>query len=1170
MKIACLDIKAFGNITDVTLDFSSKTPGLHIIYGLNEAGKSTLLRALKGFLYGIPVRTSDNFLYEYSKLMIGGTLVNSDGKKLTFWRIKRNVGDLLDVDKKVLDSGILSKFLHGIEEPLFDTLFGIDHETLVSGGRDILEQKGEIGQALFSAGAGLSSLHDVIKNLEKEYEDLFKSGGSKPELNKAIREFQDHKKKIRDLSLSSHVWKEQEEALKEASRKLDDIDKQKQLSSTELERLKRLQRSLPHLSKRQALLGRLAALGPMDHLPYDFSRQLQVAVENEKRSQEILVKALSRKEGLEGKQKSVSVRKDVFEQAETIENFHQRLGAQRKAQEDRPHLHEEMIKCRAEAESLINQAAPNLNLSKRAEIKAILGKKQSFIKLGNRFARIQESRDQAERREKGLAVASKKAKRYLDATPEVFNTQELSTAINVARKVGDLDERIRSQSQEIQTLQISVETESKQLSLWQGSSEELLLINLPFAETIDRYAENFREANDAIQIAKENQDKAREELDSIKLDIKIMDKTCVIPTEDELLQSRVKRDKGWQLVKQAWLNGEDVSEETRTFGGDSDLPEAYEESVQVSDDLSDRLRNEVERVHKYATLLSQVEKLEEQLQRWEKSEKETVKKLAKLEDSWRASWVDCKVEPQSPREMRSWRAHFLEIRQQFEEQNKKKDQLKSLLYQRKSLRKNLLGALSQVGEKVKFQEDELEPVLVYADKVLQKLEDLADKRSSVLIEFDRLSNELECAVEDLKISQKALDEWQKEWSAALTGLAISEDASSEEATGLLEKLQTSMERLDKAEGLKLRLENIDDDQEEFDKAVYALVKNVAPELKDIPSYQAVVKLQALLTESRKAKTFRDKLIEDLEETEEEIRLAKVELKFAIDKKTELRKQARCDDDQLHEVDKKFIEFVKANEDLKKLEQTLMDIAEGVLLEDMEKQAHGIDPDSLLGQIEALADKIKNEYDPQIKVLSEHKGEIKKELQLMDGSNKAAIKQEDAQNALAKVHRLAEQYIRFRVAAVILLKEIDRYRKEHQDPILKIASKYFRELTQGSFDGLRSDVDDHGNQILVGVCPDEIIKTVGEMSSGTRDQLYLALRLATIEWRIDNHESIPFIADDILVNFDDDRSKATLKALANLAKKNQVVLFTHHKAVVNLGKNLRQDNNVVIHDLTKAS
>ncbi len=653
MKIARLDIKAFGNLTDVTLNFSSDTPGLHIIYGPNEAGKSTALRALKGFLYGIPVRTSDGFLHGYSKLRIGGTLVNSDGKELTFWRLKRNVGDLLDADQKVLDSEILSEFLYGIEEPLFDTLFGIDHETLVSGGRDILEQKGEVGQILFSAGAGLSSLHDVIKKLEEEYEDLFKIGGSKPKLNKSIKEFRDLKKDIRDFSLSSHTWKEQDKALEEASRKMDDIEKQKEVSSTELERLKRLQRSLSPLSKRQILLGKLAELGSMDYLPYDFSHRLKEVVDKEERSQGRLKRALSRKDHLEGKQESVSVRKDIIEQAEIIENFHQRLGAQRKAQDDRPHLHEEMIKCRAEAENLINQAAPNLNFSKKAEIKAILGKKQSLIKLGNRFARFRESLDQAERRKKDLTVASNKAKRDLDATPEVVKTQGLVSVIDVARKAGDLDERIRSQGQEIQVLRTSAETESQQLGLWHGSLEELLLISLPSTATIDRYAEDFRDANDALRNANENQDKAREELDRFQLDLKTMDKTGAIPTEDELLQSRTKRDQGWQLVKRAWLNEEDVSEKTRAFGGDSDLPEAYEESVQVSDDLSDRLRNEAERVHKYAALLSQVEKLEEQLQRWEKSETSAAAKVAQLEDSWRASWGDREVAPPSPRAMGS-------------------------------------------------------------------------------------------------------------------------------------------------------------------------------------------------------------------------------------------------------------------------------------------------------------------------------------------------------------------------------------------------------------------------------------------------------------------------------------------------------------------------------------
>jgi uncharacterized protein YhaN len=72
-----------------------------------------------------------------------------------------------------------------------------------------------------------------------------------------------------------------------------------------------------------------------------------------------------------------------------------------------------------------------------------------------------------------------------------------------------------------------------------------------------------------------------------------------------------------------------------------------------------------------------------------------------------------------------------------------------------------------------------------------------------------------------------------------------------------------------------------------------------------------------------------------------------------------------------------------------------------------------------------------------------------------------------------------------------------------------------------------------------------------MSSGTRDQLYLALRLASLQKRLDAGEPMPFIVDDILVNFDDKRSGETLKALADLALRTQVIVFTHHQHLVNL-------------------
>jgi uncharacterized protein YhaN len=185
---------------------------------------------------------------------------------------------------------------------------------------------------------------------------------------------------------------------------------------------------------------------------------------------------------------------------------------------------------------------------------------------------------------------------------------------------------------------------------------------------------------------------------------------------------------------------------------------------------------------------------------------------------------------------------------------------------------------------------------------------------------------------------------------------------------------------------------------------------------------------------------------------------------------------------------------------------------------------------------------------------------------MDGNARAAEMAEEMEQELAGIRRLAERYTLVKLAAKILQLEIERYREEHQDPVLLIASKYFREMTLGSFTGLRTDVDDQGLPVLIGLRPGNRRVPVEGMSAGTRDQLYLALRLATLEYRLDSHEPMPFIVDDILINFDDRRSRATLQALARLSARNQVILFTHHRQIVDETEHLADQGNVVVHTL----
>jgi uncharacterized protein YhaN len=144
--------------------------------------------------------------------------------------------------------------------------------------------------------------------------------------------------------------------------------------------------------------------------------------------------------------------------------------------------------------------------------------------------------------------------------------------------------------------------------------------------------------------------------------------------------------------------------------------------------------------------------------------------------------------------------------------------------------------------------------------------------------------------------------------------------------------------------------------------------------------------------------------------------------------------------------------------------------------------------------------------------------------------------------------------------------MERYRQDNQTPVLRRAGELFAKLTLDSFSGLRDEVDDKGKPILLGVRPDNTEVSVDGMSDGTRDQLFLALRLATIELQRDQQDPLPFVVDDILVGFDDERSKACLEVLAEFAQKTQVLVFTHHSMVAQAANELGQERGVFVHKL----
>ena len=115
---------------------------------------------------------------------------------------------------------------------------------------------------------------------------------------------------------------------------------------------------------------------------------------------------------------------------------------------------------------------------------------------------------------------------------------------------------------------------------------------------------------------------------------------------------------------------------------------------------------------------------------------------------------------------------------------------------------------------------------------------------------------------------------------------------------------------------------------------------------------------------------------------------------------------------------------------------------------------------------------------------------------------------------------------------------------------------FRALTGGAHAGVT--VQDEGNeQVMVALDADgRGIKDIAkELSEGTRDQLFLALRLVALEDYVAANPALPFIADDVLQTFDDERAVAALHALLALSAHVQVIVFTHHPHVQALARAL---------------
>jgi uncharacterized protein YhaN len=1158
MKILKLNLTAFGPFTDAVLDFSSGREGLNLVYGPNEAGKSSSLRALVQLLYGIPVRSPDSFIHPYGRLRIGGTLRRSDGQVLEIIRRKAQSNTLRGPDDAdVIPESRLAAFLGGVDEGHFTTLFGIDHERLVRGGEDIIRGGGSIGQILFAAGSGISDFRKIQTDFQAEAEALFKPAAQKPRINELISTFKETQKNIRESQLSSGDWARHDLALREAESRKFQVEAGLSVHLGERNRLQRIQESLPIIARRKELLAEYEAFAGVVSLPDDFSDRRRNAFEELKIAQARESRSTERLEEIRNTLSGVIVPERLIAAGDLIHSLFQDLGSVRKAGKDQLELKGRRDSLWSEAREILRGIKPGIGLDQAESLR--LEKRQiiRIQELGDQYEGLRARAESVRETIQNLTLRIQTLQDHRRALEIPPDTSDLETAVEAARVQGDMEARHHSLTTEIRKMESALTSAVQRLPLWDKPPDDLEQIKVPSPEAIEDVEYRLKTAGDALTRCQGEQEAADRDLADIEARIQELNLTGGVPSEKDLQQAREHREAGWQQVRNAWESGDQAGQGAdsfiREFPRAATLADAYEMSVRKADDLSDRLRREAGRVIEKAGLTAAREKIKARLESLQKTAANLQNDLARTQAFWETLWKSAGIAPGSPREMRSWVQKQSALASQNAALREQKTQAADLLKRIEAARLELLTRLEAAG-KPGDKNEPLARLIGRAVKILEYARQTRTKQEGLVEDLREREAELREARDSDQKTSAEMSRWRDQWDEALRPLGLSPDATPSQARSVVEDIKTLFSKLREAGILDKRFRSIEEDSASFAQKVAELTARESHDLSGRSPDQAVMELNSRLQNAQKSKIMREGL--EKQGVQEEKSLAEshetiARIRARLDA---MRQEARCESDEdLPKAEQQSERRKQIETHLSTIENDLRRLSAGATLDRFVQEAESVDPDAINPRITRLNEQIR-ESEQEKSQLDQAIGAERTELKRMDGSRKAAELAEQAQSILARMESEVGQYVRLRLASAVLSHAIEQYREKNQGPVLTRAGELFSRMTLGSFEGLRLEFNDKNEGILTGIRPGgrETVGVEG-MSEGTADQLYLAIRLASLEAWLDKNEPLPFIVDDILIKFDDQRAGAALEALAQVSRKTQVIFFTHHRHLLDVAE-----------------
>lgn len=1155
MKILRVTFRTFGPFTETTLKFPAAS-GLSIVQGRNEAGKSSALRGLHNLLFGFPSQTPDDFRFPYRQFRIEAEIEGPGGQMLHVVRRKGNKDTLRAADdREVIPESRLKSLLGQLDEQQFDNLFGMDATRFEQGGQDIAQGRGELGQALFTAAAGLKGLRRLKLKLEEQCEAIYATSRRNQLMNREVGKYQGLQQLIKEQMLSPEMLLNAQQAAEQDRQQHAELKQHHRNAQQARDRLRSYRAALPVITILKEARSKLADVAEAPRLPDDFEVKAQEAITAHKAA---ATRHQQCEEALRETEQSLEhlgpCGNDLGFDFDSLQKDH---GVDETQRSERINIDRLAKEEEAAARDLYRALTGSKNWENMENLRLTLEQEQRIAELGMKADLIRENRD---RTMKNHGRSEKELQALLEKPMPIAMPDDLRLAETVKsiRQLGDLGKDAQSRRRKRDTLANGIlETARRLQPAVPGDWKKAASVPVPLLTEVRRFEERFRNLATEEAALLEKRNSLSEEQAKLSA---LLQETLrgMIPSDEELCQRRDRRDRGFGLIRRRLEGRIDTGMEdaflTEASPGTA-LAEATEQDIRQCDAIVDRLRHDADQLAQLRAARQHYEEIQRLYATNEARLVEMEKIRATLHNDWLATWSDAGIKPATPDVMQEWHVNWQTLVSKvkdWSEQDERcqldEDQIFDCIGQLKRFEplQPLSGSLAEL--------------LTAAEEHLLKFHEAKVARDQYNRDEERLRNVAVADCGEAEEARTKYEDWQVEWRSAIQTLPL-DDATASVATVLdyVGKIQQIQSHLKQERIKRSRLKEIDETRKAYLDRLTAAKRSLEPQAepcneKTLDDDFRFVRGAAQLHRQHQVRY--QQLVKDRDDRRKKLMSAQDEFNRATTVLQFLLGVAGIQDAaDLALVMRRARERDAQERWVKEQEQALAECSAGMPLETFTQDALAAQ-NGLTAAIEDI-DRTLQELDEKIQTAASQARESERILAVYQkGSNAAAEARQQAALTADSIQEAAVEYASLHVALCCLQRAIEHYRDRHQGTLLARAGHFFSLLTLGAFSDLEIENDD-GQDLLVGVRaandrPDRRVSVDG-FSSGTRDQLFLALRLAGIEQHLATREPVPLILDDLLVNYDDARAAATLTCLGELATRTQVVLFTHHDHLVELAR-----------------